>query len=344
MKGIARDKLRVAVLGTGWWSRFQIPAWLHTGGVEIAGLYNRTVEKAQAVSPLYGNPPVYDDPEELLASEDVDFVDIITEVPAHKELTLLAAKHHKPVVCQKPMAPTWQDCLDMVHACETAGVPFYINENYRFQPPVRLAKRLLEEGAIGRPYRANVRVTTGGPGFLVNQPFLASLRHYALFDCGSHVFDMARYLFGDPDSIYCKCVRSVDTIKGDDVFSAILGYKELICTCEVVDYYDSKLFIEGIGGAIEFRPDYTFRIVNKLGAKDYDCKLWGAHHWINAEDEVLLGPDCVEAIYATQAQILQSLRTGKPCESMAADNLKTMRIMFAAIQSNLENGTVSLSL
>ena len=99
MKGLgAHRKLRMAVFGTGWWSKFQVPAWLHTGGVEIAGLYNRTVSKAQAAAALYGNPPVYDDPEELLLREDVDFVDIITEVPAHRELTLLAAKHGKPGV------------------------------------------------------------------------------------------------------------------------------------------------------------------------------------------------------------------------------------------------------
>jgi D-apiose dehydrogenase len=343
MKGLGADrKLKAAVFGTGWWSKFQIPAWLHTGGVELAGLYNRTAGKARAVAPLYGNPPVYDDAEELLLREPVDFVDIITEAPAHRELVLLAAKYKKPVVCQKPMAQSWQDCLDMVKACEEAGVPFYINENYRFQPPVRLVKKLLDEGVVGRPYRANIRVSTGGPGFLANQPFLASLRHYALFDCGPHVFDMARFLFGNPDDVYCKCVRSVDSIKGDDAFSAILGYKELVCTCEVVDYYDSKIFIDGTNGAIEFRPDYTFRVITKQGVKEYDCKQWTRQPWISSEDEALLGPDCAQAIYDTQEGILKSLQTGKPCESMASDNLKTMAIVFSAIESSLTKRVITM--
>ena len=322
-----------------------ISAWLHTGGVEIAGLYNRTLSKAEAAALLYGNPPIYTDPEELLMREDVDFVDIITEVPAHKDLTLLAAKFGKPVVCQKPMAPTYQDCLDMLKACDKAGVPLYINENYRFQPPVRLVKKLLDERIIGKPYRANVRVSTGGPGFLANQPFLGSLRHYALFDCGTHVFDMARFLFGDPDSVYCKCVRSVDYIKGDDAFSAILGYKELVCTCEVVDYYDSKIFIDSTEGAIEFRPDnYTLRVITKQKTTDYDCKQWVRQPWISNDDKTLLGPDCAQAIYDTQEQILRSLQTGKPCESMASDYIKTMRIVFAAIESNLANRAIMLPL
>ena len=72
--------LRFAVLGTGFWSQFQIPAWFEAGGVDLVAVYNRTVSKAEAVAAKFNVPKVYGDPEEMLRKEDLDFVDIITEL------------------------------------------------------------------------------------------------------------------------------------------------------------------------------------------------------------------------------------------------------------------------
>ena len=68
-------------------------------------VYNQTVPKAEKVAAKYNVPGVYSDPEELLRNENLDFIDIITEVPAHAPLVLLAAKYQVPVICQKPMVP-----------------------------------------------------------------------------------------------------------------------------------------------------------------------------------------------------------------------------------------------
>ena len=86
------SKLRFAVLGTGFWSHYQIPAWFEVGGVELVALWNRTVAKAEKVAEKFGGPRVYNDPEKLLQREKLDFIDIITEVPAHAPLVYLAAK------------------------------------------------------------------------------------------------------------------------------------------------------------------------------------------------------------------------------------------------------------
>lgn len=83
--------LRFAVLGTGFWSQFQIPAWFEAGGVDLVAVYNRTVSKAEEVAARFNVPKVYGDLEELLQKEELDFVDIITEVPAHAPLVFLAA-------------------------------------------------------------------------------------------------------------------------------------------------------------------------------------------------------------------------------------------------------------
>ena len=147
------SKLKFAVLGTGFWSHYQIPAWIEVGGVELVAVYNRTVSKAEKVAEKFGVPRVYGDPEELLQKEELDFIDIITEVPAHAPLVYLAAKYKVPVICQKPMAPDYETARKMVDTCRQAGIPFFVHENYRWQTPIRTAKKLLDQGHLGRPFR-----------------------------------------------------------------------------------------------------------------------------------------------------------------------------------------------
>ena len=76
--------LRFAILGTGFWSQFQLAAWRELEGVECLALYNRTRSKADALAQRFGIPVVYDDPRELLRAEEPDFVDIITSVEARE--------------------------------------------------------------------------------------------------------------------------------------------------------------------------------------------------------------------------------------------------------------------
>ena len=72
--------LRFAIFGTGFWSRFQLAAWRELEGIECVALYNRTRSKAEALAAHFGIPAVYDNPEELLDKEKLDFIDIITDV------------------------------------------------------------------------------------------------------------------------------------------------------------------------------------------------------------------------------------------------------------------------
>ena len=337
-------KLRVAVLGTGWWSNFQIPAWLEIGNLEIAALYNRTVSKAQAAKERWGlDCNVYASPEELFRNEQIDFVDIITETPYHKSLVLMAAKHGVPVVCQKPLSFSYEDCKEMQHACEAAGVPLIINENYRWQSPIRQIKKIIESGIIGKPFRCNIQLSTGGPYQLENQPFLKTLRHYVIFDLGVHGFDMARYLFGEPDRVYCQALRTVDFIEGDDMAVATLTYKDTLCSVQLTDMFKHKIVVEGLKGLVELTTDYKLTITTKeQGVQSYDCTDWKRYGYMEPEDEKILGTDVVDAIVQAQRNILEELRYGKKAETTISEYMKTMEIAFCAIRSVLTGESVPL--
>ena len=142
--------LRFAIFGTGFWARFQLAGWMELDGLECVALYNRTRAKAEALAAEFGVPAIYDTPEALLDHEQLDFVDIITDVGTHASLTRLAAERGLNVVCQKPMATSLEEARAMVETCQQAGVQLLINENWRWQFPIRQFKRILSEGRIGQ--------------------------------------------------------------------------------------------------------------------------------------------------------------------------------------------------
>ena len=337
-------KLKVGIFGTGWWSKFQIPAWLEIGNLDIAALYNRTVSKAEATKAKLGlNCNVYSDPEELLKNEQIDFADIITETNFHKPLVLLTSKYSVPIVCQKPVAFTYEDCLEMWQACKNKDIPLIINENYRWRSSIRQMKKIIESGEIGTPFRSVIKISNCGPEQLKNQPFLKTLRHYALFDIGVHGFDIARYLFGEPDRVYCQALRTVDFISGDDMALAMLTYKDSICNVQLTDMFTNMIEVEGLNGLIELTTDNKIRIIKKQEEiKEYDYTNRQKYNFIEPDDESILGTEQCDAIVQAQRNILEELRYGKMAETTMSEYIKTMEITFSAIHSTLTGKSVSL--
>ena len=168
--------LRFAILGTGFWARYQLAAWRELPAVECVALYNRTRSKAEALAGEFGVPAIYDDAAKLLEKERLDFVDIITDPGTHRQFVEMAAMHQVPVICQKPMAESLGDARAMIATCETAGVPLLIHENWRWQTPMRALKAVLESGVIGVPFRARIDFMTSFPVF-VNQQLSAQETH-----------------------------------------------------------------------------------------------------------------------------------------------------------------------
>lgn len=337
--------LKFAVLGTGFWSNFQIPAWFEVGGVELVALYNRTRSKAEVAAAKYQVPRVYGDAEELLRNEQLDFIDIITEAPAHAALVELAAKYRVPVICQKPMAADFATCRRMVEACHKAGIFFAIHENFRWQTPMRALKQVLDAGTIGKPFRARIQFIHGLPAIFENQPFLKELEQFAFTDVGSHLFDLARFFFGEPQSIYAQSYRTRDDIKGEDVASAMLRIGDLICTCEISYssmlerpcFPETLIFIEGNQGSIELTPDLWLHVTTGAGTT-VERHAPPSYEWADPRYAVVHS-----SIVPCNANLLAAIRRGEAAETSGADNLKTMRLVYSAYESAARNQVVDLS-
>jgi predicted dehydrogenase len=328
-------ELRFAIFGTGFWSRYQLAAWRELNGARCVALYNRTRSKAEALADEFSVPAVYDDAEELIERERPDFVDIITGVETHARFIELAAKHDVAVICQKPMAPTLAEAEKMVAACRAANVWFAIHENWRWQTPIRELKKALDSGVIGRVFRARIDYCNSFPVF-ENQPFLKELERFILTDIGSHILDTARFLFGEPHTLYCHTARVHRDIKGEDVATVVLGMPAgatVVCNMSYASRVEHDRFpetfvlVEGEEGSIELAPDFWLRVTTKDGTRARRCPP-PFYAWADARYALVHS-----SIVPCNADLLEGLRTNSPAHTSGEDNLKTVRLVFAAYES-----------
>lgn len=328
--------LRCAILGTGFWSLYQIPAWHEVGGVDIVACWNRTKSRAEGVAQRFGIPKVYDDAEELLKNEQLDFVDIITEVPAHQPLVNLAAKYKVPVICQKPLAPSYEVAKQMVEVCDAADIPFYVHENYRWCFPTRQVKRIADEGHIGRIFRGKFAfVHYLEQQMWINQPLLAQLPNLILADQGSHQFDLARFFFGEFDTIYARKLRVREGINGEDVASALLARDDVIVNCEFSfstrtewgRFPDEIIYLEGERGTLALYSDHWIHLTTEAGTLKRRFPP-PSYPWCNPD--YLVNHSSMVPIHE---DFLKGLRGEKTPENTGADNLKTMQLVYMAYES-----------
>ena len=161
---MARKPLRVAMIGYGFMGRAHSNAYKRLNDffplehhVVLKTACARNAEKTKAFADNWGYERVETDWRKAVEAPDVDLVDICTPNDTHQEIAIAAAQAGKMIVCEKPLARTVAEAEPMVKAVEAAKVRNMVWYNYRRVPAITLAKQLIDEGRIGKPYhfRAN---------------------------------------------------------------------------------------------------------------------------------------------------------------------------------------------
>ena len=336
--------LRFAVIGTGFWAKYQIPAWMELEGTELVALYNRTRSKAEAMAHQYRVPRVYDKVQDLLEKEKLDFVDIITDVETHGEFTTQAARKGIGVICQKPMAPNLKAAKNMIGICKQQNVPFYIHENWRWQAPMRKVKEVMERHIIGQPFKGRVSFCSAFPVF-DNQPFLADLDQFILTDIGSHILDVCRFLFGEAASVYCHTASVNPKIKGEDMANVFMKMRNGVSCFAEMSYASileheifpqTLIIIEGEKGSIELTKDYTIKITTRSGTSTLLAEpkqyAWADPAYALVHSSIV---DC-------NKNILDSLQGKAQAETTGEDNFETVRLVHAAYASARTNEVITM--
>jgi predicted dehydrogenase len=152
--------LNVGMVGYGFMGKAHSNAWRKVGYFfpelesrpVLRAIAARTADKVSAFADVWGYETVETDWRRLIERDDIDLVDICVPNRFHKEIALAAAGAGKMICCEKPLAMDGAEAEEMVAAVERAGTPNMVWYNYRRVPAITLARQLIDEGRIGRPY------------------------------------------------------------------------------------------------------------------------------------------------------------------------------------------------
>lgn len=326
--------MKIAIIGTGFWARYQIPAWQELEGVEIVAVYNRTRSKAEEIARKYKIPQVYDNVESMLLNEQLDCVDIITDVDTHPVFVKMAAERGVNVICQKPMAASFTLAQTMMKICQKHEVKLFIHENFRWQAPIRALKKNIDLGVIGEPFKARVSFCSAFPVF-DNQPFLAELDQFILTDIGSHVLDICRFLFGEVENLRCMTRGVNPAIKGEDVANVLMEMQSgLHCFTEMSyasilekeSFPQTLALVEGTKGSLHLTNDFVLKTTTRQGTVS-DIIKPVLYDWLDPAYAVVHS-----SIVDCNRDILKGLR-GEVAETTGDDNFETVKLVFAAYES-----------
>jgi predicted dehydrogenase len=169
----------------------------------------RDAGKIKAFADKWGYESIETDWRKLVERKDIDLIDICVPNNLHKEIALAAVANKKMILCEKPLAMNGPEGLAMVQAVEKAKVPNMVWYNYRRVPAVTLAKRLIDEGRLGKifHYRAKfLQDWTISPdlpqgGTALWRLDVAAAGSGVSGDLLAHCIDTALWLNGGIDSI-----------------------------------------------------------------------------------------------------------------------------------------------
>ncbi|MCB1495810.1 MAG: Gfo/Idh/MocA family oxidoreductase [Bauldia sp.] len=144
------DRLRIGVIGLGWFGEIHCDALIGIPNIELAALCTRTESRLAEMAAKFGVAKTYADYSDMLADPEIDAVSIVTMWDQHTEPTIAALKAGKHVFLEKPMASTVADCAKMMEAARGAKGILQIGHICRFNPRYRAAKEAIAAGRIGK--------------------------------------------------------------------------------------------------------------------------------------------------------------------------------------------------
>ena len=342
--------IRIGILGCGKIAQVRhIPEYADNKDCELYGFYNPTRSRAEDMAKKYGGK-VYDTPEELLSDPNIDAVSVCAANYAHAELTIKALKAGKHVLCEKPMATNLADCEAMVAAAKESGKLLMIGQNQRLTAAHMMARKMVEDGTIGKVLSFRTSFGHGGPETWAIKPgkdtwfFDKSKAAMGVMaDLGIHKTDLIQFLLGQKVVATTAMLTTLDKRGADD---ELIGVDDnAICIYKMAD-----------GTVGTMTASWTY-----YAAEDNSTVLYGSKGEIRIYDDpahsiVLKKPGCepeyfdVEQIQTNDNQTksgiidawIDCVKEGKEPEINGESVLSAMRAVFASIQSSETGKTVEI--
>jgi predicted dehydrogenase len=212
---MAPSPVRFAILGFGHHAvRRLLPGFSQCNVATLNGMWRRDQTAAEQNCAQYKIPHCFPTREALCSSPEVDVVLITSPDAMHCDDTILALRHGKAVLCEKPAAMNAAEAVEMQAAATAAGLLYGVAQNFRFNRSLEWMREQIAAGRIGRPQLAHAQYSypaTQAPRTWIMDPTLACGGPIA--DVGVHCIDALRYVLG-ADVVSVTTLAQKDELSG----------------------------------------------------------------------------------------------------------------------------------
>jgi len=310
-------------------------------GVELVSVCDLDSQKAERAAKKFG-ANFYTRAEQMLAAEEIDLIDIVTQADSHQDLAFSALENSVATIVQKPFAPTLPECIEIVDKAKSCGSWLAVHENFRFSRVMRSVKDIILNGEIGDLNWGRLSFRTGFDIYK-NQPYLVHEKRFSILDSGIHILDLARFFFGEVERLSCETQRRNSKVIGEDTATMLLRHNSgAVSVVETTyearrlpDHFPQTLMeIEGSTGSIVLKPDQVITVTSKNRSYDRIVKTpmlpWFSKEWCVSQ----------EAVLNTNLHLIDCYRQGVEPEISGRDNLNTFALVEAAYESAESHGSV----
>jgi predicted dehydrogenase len=317
-------------------------------GAQMVAVASPTAKHCEEFAREFGLEAYYTDYRKLLERKDVDVVAIGVPNDLHARVVTDAAQAGKHVILEKPFAITLDEADRMIQACKTAKVMLGYAEELCFSPKYVRAKKLIEEGALGRPYLVKQAEKHSGPhaGWFWDVDRSGG---GALMDMGCHGIEFARWLYDKQKVVsvtaHCQLVVHGKRTRADDNSLIILefadgGLAEIEDSWAFFGGMDDRAEIFGTEGSVfcdlvhgnsmktYSNTGYGYAMEKAGSTKGYSFTVFEEIWNYGFPQEMQHFVDCIRN-HSTPSE------TGE-------DGREVLRIMFAAYESAANGKSVAL--
>jgi predicted dehydrogenase len=290
--------IRIGLIGAGWVTQHHLDAYKTlTERAQVVAVADPSADARHARAKAYGIPNSYADAAEMIAREALDAVDVATPRATHVAMCRLAASKGVAVLCQKPLAPSYEQARALVSEWPQ-GVRLMVHENWRFRPHYRQIRQWLEEGRIGPVRQALMTIFTSG----LNP-------------------DTLRYLLGPLALDGARLGHSCPGVRGEDRATLMMSSPQGAAVVLTGDFMAAGY------PAAQFDRLEIFGATGTIRLSGTTLELIGA---TPVTREVDLDANYKASYRQAISHFLDCLASGAPFETAPADNLETLRLIEKA--------------
>lgn len=384
-----KNELRIGLIGSKFMGRAHSNAWKKAGAffdiplqpvLQVACA--RQQNSLHEFAAQWGWQHTETDWKKVVSHPDVDVVDIALPQHLHYEVALAAAREGKHIFCEKPLAMNTRQAEEMLRVCEENKVVHYLNHNYRRTPAIAFARKLIEEGKIGRIFHwrsAYQQDWIVDPQFPLTWQLRAETAQAGpQWDLNSHAVDLAHYLVGPITTVSGLTAQFVtERPLADETSSGNLSATAVAETKGKVTVEDAALmlvqFANGAVGSFEAsrfatgrKNALTFEIYGSKGSLKFDLERMNELQFFSTDDAE--GCQGFRTIQTTEAShpyagswwppghiigyehsfvhaavdFIRSVASGTPIEPNFASGVQILKVLEAGLESALSRKQVVL--